>query len=64
MLSKLQTHYSQPNGSLDDLLAQFATDNPTFIRPLGSLTFYSAGPTESLSDAAYRWWSAYVATRR
>lgn len=60
--SKLATHYPAlgTNASIDDLLNQFAIDNTTFIRPYGSLTFYSAAQFESLADAAYRWWGAYV----
>ena len=62
MHSKLAAKYPTLGAasSIDDLLLQFSVDNPTYIRPFGSLSFYSAGPTESLSDAAYRWWSAYA----
>jgi len=61
MYAKLKAHYpTMVNPTMDDLLLQFATDNPTYIRPLGSPTFYSQTSSESLSDAAYRWWTAYV----
>lgn len=59
--SKLATHYPTlgVTASVGDLLYQFAIDNPTF-NEIGTLAFYSAGPTESLSDAAYRYWGAYI----
>ena len=46
--------------ALDDLLAKFATDNPTFIRPVGDRTFYSAVDPETLADAAMRYWTNFV----
>lgn len=48
------------NASVGDLLSQFAIDNPTFVEPTGTLAFYSATGTESLADAAYRYWGAFV----
>ena len=58
--SKLAAHYGT-NIDIDTLLLRFAGDNPTYgPRPLGTRAFYSATASESLNDAAYRWWSAYV----
>lgn len=48
------------NASNNDLLLKFATDNPTFLRPYGSLAFYSATGSETLADAAYRYWTAFI----
>ena len=61
MYAKLSAHYPAMGVvSLDDYLAQFAIDNPTYTRPWGNPTFYTQLSTESLADAALRWWSAYV----
>jgi hypothetical protein len=61
MLTKLTAHYpTKGNVALDDFTYQFQLDNPTFTCPLGNPTFYTQLSTESLCDAALRWWSAYV----
>lgn len=48
------------NASINDLMNQFATDNSTFIEPYGTLAFYSAAGSETLADASYRYWTAFV----
>lgn len=64
MHAKLAARYPAaplgPGASLGDLTLKFATDNPTFLRPDGTRTFYSAVDPETLADAAYRYWTAFV----
>lgn len=58
MRAKLKAHYGG-NHSLNDYLAMFLKDNPTFKTLLGNPAFYSKTSSEHQSDAAARFWQAY-----
>jgi hypothetical protein len=59
MFAKLKAHYGGDK-SLNDYISLFQADNPTYGNEFGSATFYSKTTSESLNDAAMRFWTAYV----
>jgi hypothetical protein len=57
--SKLKAHYGNTN-TLNDNLAKFKVDNPTFGHQLGSAAFYGKTSTESWNDAFARFWTSFT----
>lgn len=60
IFTKLKAHYGGTNKSLNDYLALYLRDNPTFKTLLGDPVHYSKTVNEHHSDAAVRFWTAYV----
>lgn len=58
--TKLKAHYGGTNKSLNDYLALYLRDNATFKTPHGDAAHYGKTTSEHLSDAAVRFWLAYV----